>query len=193
MSTTINNLNSQNLVNGILKGDLAILPTDTLYGIHASALNKDSVEKIYKIKKRSLNNPLIILISSLSDLKRFEINIDEKIEEFLNEKWPGKLSVILPCKSESFEYIHRGKKSLAFRIPDKINLKELIERTGPLVSTTVNIEGQKPATTINEARKIFKENVSYYIDVGKLESKPSTLLTVKNGEIITLREGAVKI
>ncbi len=183
----------ENIYKKLLEGEIVILPTDTLYGIHASALNKKSVEKIYKIRGRAPEKPFIILIGSIKQLGLFKIKVDSKTKEILEKYWPGKVSIILPCHYKEFEYLHRGKNSLAFRLPRKKDLINLLLKTGPLISTSVNPESKKPASTIFEAKKYFEKKIKYYIDQGKLESLPSTVIKIKKGKTTIIRQGDVII
>ena len=173
----------------ILQNDgVGILPTDTLYGIVASAYSKKAVERIYKIKGRDENKPFIILISSINDLEKFEIQHPYKLEfvRMLEKFWPGKVSVILPCSK--YKYLHRGENAIAFRLPNKKALIALLKKTGPLVAPSANQQGLMPASNIKEAKKYFGDKVNFYVAGGTLKSKPSTLIKInKNGEIQVLR------
>jgi len=184
---------NQNLINSLKNGELSVLPTDTLYGIHAPALNEKSVENVYEIRNRAPEKPFIILIGSIDQIKLFKINIDQKTKEIMKKYWPGKVSIVLPCPYKKFEYLHRGTNSLAFRFPNKKELINLLLQTGPLISTSVNPEAKLPAKTIKEANEYFGNNIKHYIDQGKLDSLPSTVIRIKNGEIEILRQGEVII
>jgi L-threonylcarbamoyladenylate synthase len=179
----------------ILKfGGIGIIPTDTLYGLVGSALNAETVERIYRVRRRDLKKPLIVLISSSTDLKMFGIKLNLAQEKKLKEFWPGKVSVIFECKNKKFQHLHRGKNSIAFRFPYDFELLNLLKKTGPLVAPSANRAGDEPATNFKEARAYFTDEVDFYVDGGKLKSKPSTLVEMdKNGEITVLRMGAVKI
>lgn len=173
------------------QGKVGVMPTDTIYGIVGLALNPKVVEKIYSLRKRSLNKPFIILISAIADLKKFDVNLTDKQLEFLQKYWPNPVSVVLPCESKKFKYLNRGTKSLAFRMPKDEEFLKLLNQTGPLVAPSANFEGGKPAETIDEARKYFKDQVSFYIDGGEIKSKPSTLVSINNqGQLTILREGS---
>jgi L-threonylcarbamoyladenylate synthase len=172
---------------------IGILPTDTIYGIVGPALDKMSVERIYRLRKRNLKKPMIILIASVDDLARFGVATTPAIKKILKKVWPGKVSVILPCTAKKFEYLHRGTKTLAFRLPQLAWLRNLIKETGPLVAPSANIEGKPPARTIRAARKYFGDKVDFYVDVGRLVSKPSTIVKIEKGQLVLLRKGAVKV
>ena len=173
----------------ILKeGGIGVLGTDTLYGLVGLALSPKAVERIYKIKERDTAKPLIILISSWEDLKLFKVKADKKL---LAKYWPGKVSIILPCENEEFAYLHRGKKSLAFRFPKKETLIALLKETGPLVAPSANPEGAEPAETIEQAKEYFNDSIDFYLDEGKLTSLPSTLIAFHKGKAIIKRKGAI--
>jgi L-threonylcarbamoyladenylate synthase len=158
------------------RGGVGVLPTDTIYGIVGSALKPKTVERIYRLRRRNRKKPMIILIGSIDDLKRFGVNHDSKTKEILNRFWPGKVSIILPCPSKKFAYLHRGAKTLAFRLPAKRSLREFLRKTGPLVAPSANPEGKPPAKTIREAKKYFGKKVDFYLDIGRLAGKPSKLV-----------------
>lgn len=177
----------------LAKNGVGVIPTDTLYGLVGRAQNRETIERIYRLKGRQPNKPLIILISSLDDLSKFKVKADAKTKKVLEKYWPGKVSVILPCPNQEFEYLHRGTKTLAFRLPDYPELTHLITQTGPLAAPSANPEGLPPATTINEARNYFGDKLDFYVDAGKLDSPASTLISITKDGVKVLREGAVKI
>jgi L-threonylcarbamoyladenylate synthase len=177
-----NNQIIKEIGNDIKKGLIGVIPTDTIYGIVCSAMNKKSVKKIYKIRKRNLKKPMIILVSSIKDLDLFDIKIDKKI---VNKYWPGKVSIIVPVKK--FEYLHRGKENLAFRLPDNKELIKLLKISGPIVAPSANTEGEKPAETIEQAIDYFQDKIDFYVDCGKLKSKPSKVISLMNNKIEIIR------
>lgn len=169
------------------------MPTDTIYGLVGSALSQRAVKRIYKVRKRNPKKPFIILISSIKDLSHFGIRLDVKTRKFLENLWPGPVSVILACTDKQFFCLHRGANSLAFRLPKPQWLRKFLKKTGPLAAPSANPEGFTPAKTVKEAKRYFGSSVDFYVDVGKLESLPSTLIEVKNGKIKVIRKGVGKI
>lgn len=174
-------------------GGVGVLATDTLYGVVGSALSKKAVERIYRLRKRDPKKPLIILIASVRDLARFCVVADAQTKKVLSTMWPGKVSVVLPCPLKKFAYLHRGTKTLAFRMPKNASLKRLLQKTGPLAAPSANIEGMPPATTIAEAKKYFGGGVDFYISAGRRVSAPSTLVAIENGRIVIKRQGSAKV
>lgn len=191
----------EKLVSLLKNGGVAVIPTDTIYGIVGSALIPDTVEKIYELRKRAADKPFIILISSLNDLEKFDIKLTQKQRELLEKIWPNPVSVVLSCKSEKFEYLHRGTNSLAFRMPKNEGLLNLLKQTGPLVAPSANFEAELPSETIAEAKKYFGDKVDFYVNGGKMskapanavKSTPSTLIRLMDdGSWQILRQGSYK-
>ncbi len=180
-------------------GGVAFVPTDTVYGLVARAEDAKAVQRVYKIKGRDDKKPFIVLINKFSDLEKFgigtKIHHGEKWYLLLKKIWPGKVSVVLPCTLKKFEYLHRGTKSIAFRMigPKNKNLFKIINSVGPLAAPSANPQGEPTATKRSEGRKYFGNNVDAYVCVGTKISKPSTLITFKNGKPVILRQGSVKI
>ncbi|HBQ50940.1 TPA: threonylcarbamoyl-AMP synthase [Candidatus Daviesbacteria bacterium] len=165
------------IIKFLKEGKIGVMPTDTIYGIVGSALNPETVEKIYTLRKRSKNKPFIILISSINDLKKFDIKLSKEQEVFLQKIWPNPVSVVL--------------HNLAFRMPKNKKLLALLREVGPLVAPSANIEGEPPAQNIDEAKKYFGNRVDFYLDGGKIESSPSTLIKLaSDGLYHILRQGA---
>lgn len=177
----------------LISGGIGIIPTDTIYGIVGRAEVARTVERIYRIRKRNAHKPCIILISSYEDLKKFNIELSSELQLSLEARrlWPGKVSIVFPNNDTHFEYLTRGTKSLAFRMPDVPELRDLLAQTGPLIAPSANREGDPPAATADSAREYFKDSVDFYVDGGELHSLPSTLIQIVNGKTIVLREGAV--
>lgn len=182
----------ENVSDLLKKGEVGVIPTDTIYGIVGSALNPKTVEEIYRLRKRTTNKPMIILISAVDDLKKFDIKLTSKQKEFLKKVWPNPVSVILPVKNKKFKYLHRGKNSLAFRMPKDEKMLNLLKEVGPLVAPSANYEGEKRSETVNEARRYFGER-TFYVEGGKIKSPPSTLIQlIEDGSFKILREGLFK-
>jgi L-threonylcarbamoyladenylate synthase len=173
-------INWEKAVKILKEGGVGVIPTDTLYGLVGSAFSKKAINRIYKIKKRNKNKKLIVLISTLDDLKKFKVVLSQKQKEILNKYWPGKVSIIL--------------NKIAFRLPAcagrpaKKSLVELLKKTGPLVAPSANPEGEKPAENIKEAKNYFGDTVDFYLSGGTLKGQPSKLIKInKKGEIEILR------
>ncbi|OQA36426.1 MAG: Threonylcarbamoyl-AMP synthase [Parcubacteria group bacterium ADurb.Bin326] len=182
----------QEVIKKLKAGKIGVVPTDTIYGLVGQALNREAVETIYEIRRRSPDKPFIILISSIEELKSFGVNVSLEEKRFLGKYWPGAVSVILPCKYERLKYLHRGTKSLAFRLPKDKFILQILKETGPLVAPSANPEGLSPAENLKQAREYFGDKIFYY-GRGRLQGAPSTLVSLNDGKVEVLRQGAVKV
>jgi L-threonylcarbamoyladenylate synthase len=181
--------NDKNLIKILLENGIVIMPTDTIYGIVGKALEKNVTERIYGIKKRNPEKPCIILIGGISEIEKFGIKLTQGQEETLKKYWPGPVSVILDCEDSFLEYLHRGTKTLALRLPSSDSLRNLLIKTGPLIATSANPEDSSPAQTIEEAKKYFGNLIDLYLDGGISEGKHSKLIKLnKDGFVTVLRE-----
>jgi L-threonylcarbamoyladenylate synthase len=175
------------IVEILKEGGIGVLPTDTIYGLVGSALKKETVERIYKVRKRERTKPFIVLISDVKDLRIFGIKLKPFQRKLIKKFWPGPFSLVFECKNEKFEYLHRGKKSLALRLPRPKWLRKLLKEVGPLVAPSANLAGMPHSKTIKEAKKYFGEKVDFYFDSGRIDKKPSAIIDIREKEIKILR------
>ena len=172
-------------------GAVGVIPTDTIYGLAARAADKAATERLYALKNRE-NKPGTIIAADLKQLE--ELGLKHRYLKAVEQFWPASLSVIIPCGDPALRYLHRGKMSLAIRIPDHKNLQKLLQATGPLLTSSVNYPGEPPAETIEQAKAYFGQKVDFYADGGNLAGhQPSTIIRIVDDAIEVLRQGAVKI
>ena len=172
------------LVHLIQSGGVAVLRTDTLYGIVALASSEDAVARVYAAKGRTPTKSPIVLIAGPQDM--FD-DYDTATLRAIGDRWPGKNSIIMPSV-QAPEWITRGNASVAYRIPDSEALRGLLAATGPIIAPSANPEGAPPAMTIDEARRYFGTTVDLYVDGGVVDDEtPSRLFRITNGELERLR------
>ena len=177
-------------IDSINIGAVGILATDTVYGLVASAHNVAAVSRLYVLKQRE-NKPGTLIAASIEQL--VELGIMRRYISPVEPYWPNPLSVVVPAP-ESLHYLHQGKGSLAVRIPADDVLLALLQKTGPLLTSSANQPGMPTATTLQEAQAYFGDSVDYYLDGGDLYGRASsTIIRVVDDEIEVLREGAVTI
>lgn len=179
---------NKEIIQILKKGGVGVLPTDTLYGLVGRANDKKVIARIKRIKGRSPGKPFIILISSIKQIEDFGLKLKAQDKQVLDKLWPGPISVALT-------------KKLSFRLPKNKLLLDIIKKTGPLVAPSANPEGLAPATTITEAKNYFDDpansgasKVDFYLSAKrKLSGQPSTLISLKNGQINIIRYGKYKL
>ena len=192
------------------------MPTDTLYGIVGRAENRAAVDRIYAARKRNPEKPCIILIGDIAELEKFSIVLSDKqalARTVLASGNKEPVSMVLDCPDERFTYLHRGTKTLAFRVPAQEGLRNLLKQTGPLLAPSANLEARPPSENIAEAKKYFGDlvdpvrsrpreasatvtlgrpasnGVDMYIDGGEIKGKASKVIRLlKDGSVHILRE-----
>ena len=175
------------IANNIKKGAVIICPTDTIHGFSCGAFDKKAIDKIRRLKKRKDNKPFVFLASSISQIKKFAY-IKPKYEKTLKKIWPAPLTVILKSKIKNEE-----DDTLAFRIPANKKIVSLIKKTGcPIVSTSVNISGEKP---LNHEKiiKNFTNKVEYILLSKTTQTNPSSIADLTGDKIKMIRQGEISL
>ncbi|MEI6528120.1 MAG: L-threonylcarbamoyladenylate synthase [bacterium] len=175
----------------IKNGGVGVIPTDTVYGLACSAFNESALERMFEIKGRAENKPPVVLIAEMKDLEKFGAELSDRAKILVTKFWPGPVSIILPIKKE-LAYLDKGL-GLAIRLPDNSQLRDFLKKTGPLATTSANLQGQPPAKNIEEARKYFGRRVDFYKEGCDLSQTASTLVKVKGDKVEILRQGTLRI
>jgi L-threonylcarbamoyladenylate synthase len=168
---------------------IGVIPTDTVYGIVARTNDPKAIGRVYKLKQRSL--PGTILAANIDQL--VQMGLKRRYLVAVSQFWPGPVSVELPCVDEKISYLHLGTNKLAVRIPKDEKLIELLNKTGPLMTTSANHPGKETAHTIAEAKSYFGDKVDFYLDGGELNNKPSAVIRVIDDEVEVIRDGDIKV
>jgi L-threonylcarbamoyladenylate synthase len=172
-------------------GAVGIIPTDTLYGLAARAEDSVAVERLYALKNRQ-QQPGTLIAASIDQLEK--LGLKRRYLTAVEHYWPDAVSVIIPCADPALRYLHQGKMSLAVRLPKRTELRELLEATGPLLTSSANHPGEPPAINSEQAQQYFGEQVDLYVDGGDLsDHQPSTIIRVVDDAVEVIREGAVTI
>ncbi len=166
------------IVRRLLNKEVGLLPTDTIYGVHGLMNEAAIKERIYQIKKRPESMPHITLISNLNQLEPFTIKIDKYTKQQMKIYWPGANTLILDCD----DGIARS-----FRLPNNEFLVGVIDKAGPLISTSANLHGAETPKTIEECEKLFGDQVDFYVDGGELNNPPSNIYKISNEQTIKIR------
>jgi tRNA threonylcarbamoyl adenosine modification protein (Sua5/YciO/YrdC/YwlC family) len=155
-------------------GGIVLLPTDTIYGLHALA-NDASSARIASIKARDQEKRFVIIAASVAQLKA----MGAEVPSTLNNIWPAPLTAIL----------RRGAETIAARVPDLKWLRDLLERTGPLISTSANRSGEPPITIADALPGELLRAIDGVVDAGLRNGKPSAIVDFTETEPRFIREG----
>ena len=166
-------------------GSIVLMPTDTIYGLHAMALDEDAVGRVGEIKGREETKPFVVLAASVEQLADLGISAGADLLRRLASIWPAPLTAILPLVRPIAA--SRGAESLAVRVPDVDWIRDLLGRTGPLVSTSANRSGEPPATSPDEVARAL-QGVDAVVDGGVREGEPSAILDLTSAEPRFIRE-----
>ena len=173
-------------------GEIFIYPTDTIYGFGCNPFNKTSLNNLDDIKGRVSAKQYILLVDSLDMLFNYIETPNEHKIELLKKNWPNPISVIMRLNEDTEKSL--GYSSAAFRIPDNafcINLLKQIKTL--LVSTSVNITGEKQLNTYSEIKSEFADKVSaIFYTMNETVAEPSTLIDLTKSKPVVLREGKIK-
>lgn len=180
----------------ILKaGEVIAVPTDTVYGLAGSAGSLAAIEKIYKIKGRDFNKPLVVMCSDISKVKELVQGWDSKIEKLANKYWPGALTLIFERNNNVPDKIVNGQATVGIRIPAHEGLLDLLKASGePLVVTSANRSGDAELVKAAQVEKEFSSEIAGVVaDDASQKGQPSTILDVSVTPWKVLREGPIKI
>jgi len=172
------------------QGAVGIMPTDTVFGIVARALDKEAVAKLYRVKHRE-GKPGTIIAANIQQLET--LGIDAGSLARVASLWPAPVSAVLP-DHEALDYLDQGRQSLAVRVTAVPALQKLLEKTGPLLTSSANLPGEPPAETIEQAYAYFGDDVDFYVAAADWPlGAPSTIIRLTGKTIEVLRQGTVHI
>ncbi|HEX5189051.1 MAG TPA: L-threonylcarbamoyladenylate synthase [Streptosporangiaceae bacterium] len=181
-------------VAAVLKGDLVVLPTDTVYGVGADAFRPAAVQDLLAAKGRGREMPPPVLVGSVRAASALVEDLGPYGQELIDEFWPGGLTLI--CRaSRSLKWdLGDTKGTVAVRMPQNEVALEVLAQTGPMAVSSANLTGQPAATTADAAREQLGESVAVYLDGGTCETDvPSTIVDLTGEMPRLLRGGAVPI
>lgn len=180
------------------RGELVVLPTDTVYGVAADAFTPDAIDRLLEAKGRGRQSPPPVLIADAATLGALAAEVTEPVRVLAEACWPGGLTIVLTANpSLSWDLGDTGG-TVALRIPNHPLALELLRETGPLAVSSANTTGSPAARSIDEARGMLADSVAVYLDAGEVlgDGTASTIvdatgLTHEGGTLRVLREGAV--
>lgn len=173
-------------------GGVGIIPTDTIYGIAAVAENEHAVERLYQLKQRRDDaRSGTVIAASVQQL--IGLGLELSAIEQAAHYWPNPLSIELPLK-DRMKHLFQTGAHRAFRVVSNPELQAFLEKTGPLLTSSVNTTGMPPATNLQQAVGYFGNNVDFYVNGGDLSGRPpSTVAVLRDNKLTVVRPGAVII
>ena len=175
-------------------GALGAIPTETLYGLAGNPFSEEVLKKIFRIKKREKEKPILVLIS---DLKQLELLVEEipEVAKILIEKfWPGPLTIVFPAKKHLSPLLTGGTNTIGIRFSSSEFVRKLIDYFGlPITGTSANPSGLQKPLSPEEIRRLLPE-LDFLVDAGEVKNPiPSTVVSVINNKIKLIREGVIPV
>lgn len=178
----------------VARGDLVVLPTDTVYGVAADAFSPQAVERLVAAKGRGREMPPPVLIGAPATLEALAIDVPSWLRAMTSELWPGPLTVI--CREQpSLDWdLGETRQTVAVRVPDDDIALAVLKGTGPLAVSSANRTGEPAATTIDDAEGMLGDSVAVYLDGGTSPGGvASTILDVTGSTPRVLRVGPISL
>jgi L-threonylcarbamoyladenylate synthase len=177
----------------ILSGGLVVFPTRCLYGLAADALNEEAVQKVFRAKGRSPENPVLILVRHQDDLKELVTVVPETAVKLMAKIWPGGLTLVFPAAETVPAVLTAGTGKIGIRLPSHPVARALVAAVGrPITGTSANVSGRPGCADIELLAERIATSAAVIIDSGALAGGAgSTVVDVTRGEPVILRSGAV--
>lgn len=168
-------------------------PTETVYGLGADAFCVEAVEKIFKVKGRPPENPLLVHVCSIEQARQLVTFIPEDARRLMQKFWPGPLSIILPASDMVPDIVRGGKSGVGLRMPDHSVALKLIEKAGPLAAPSANRYGRPSPVTADHVKSDLDKQIAAVLDAGPTGvGVESTLIDLQHGYQV-LRRGGVPL
>ena len=179
------------------RGDLVVLPTDTVYGVAADAFNPAAVQKLLDAKGRGRTSPPPVLVPSIETLDALAEHVTPEMRSLAEAFWPGGLTIVVPARTTLAWDLGDTNGTAALRMPDHAIILELLRESGPLAVSSANLTGNPAALTATEARDALGDRIAVYLDSGESSGSRvgSTIVdttpTVTGKPVRVLRDGTV--
>jgi L-threonylcarbamoyladenylate synthase len=176
------------------RGDLVVLPTDTVYGLGTDAFSQKGPQKLLAAKGRDRNMPIPVLVGHVKALDGLAQRVDGVTKALAEAFWPGALTIVVKAQPTLRWDLGETNQTVALRMPLNPIAIELLNAVGPMAVSSANKTGQPAATNVEEAIAQLGEEVTIYLDGGQTPGNiASTIVDVSSGEIKLLRQGAIPL
>lgn len=172
-------------------GGAVVLPTETVYGIFAQALDETAVNRVYALKNRPKDKALNLNVADLETIIQFSQNQPAYLDKLYQAFLPGPLTIILEANDRVPAWINSGMKTIGFRVPKHPVTLALINQHGPLIGPSANISGQDSGIKFDQIVADFDYQVEGYKDDRALTGRDSTILDLSGDKAKILRQGTI--
>lgn len=172
-------------------GGAVVLPTETVYGLFAQALNEEAVNRVYQLKQRPRDKAMNLNVSNLNDIYFFSQNPPYYLEKLYNRFMPGPLTIILRANDNVPFWVNSGLDTVGFRLPKHEKTLRLIAETGPLIGPSANVSGLESGKEFTKLLSQFSEKLEGIADDEALTGIDSTILDLSGPKARILRQGSI--
>lgn len=181
----MNSLHLKRAIHHCEMGGVIAYPTEAVFGLGCLPLLEQSVDRILKLKERSIDKGLILVAAHIEQLDAFVDFSKVENTDVIYDSWPGPVTWLIPAKQHTPIWLTGNHKTLAVRVSSHPVICALCEKLGPLVSTSANPSSSKPAKTSDEVRTYFKTGVDYVIPANISNNlTPTEIRDAETGNII---------
>ena len=173
------------------KGGAVVLPTETVYGLFAKALDEKAVDHVYQLKGRPRDKALNLNVASLDDILNFSKNQPAYLKKLVERFLPGPLTIILEANDKVPHWVNSGLPTVGFRMPSHPITLDLIREFGPLIGPSANISGQVSGVSFHKILQEFNQEVLGLEDDAFLTGQDSTILDLSAKQVKILRQGSI--
>ena len=181
----------ENIKQELEKGGAVVLPTETVYGLFAKALDEKAVDHVYQLKRRPRDKALNLNVASLADILNFSKNQPPYLQQLVENFLPGPLTIILKANDKVPDWVNSGLPTVGFRMPSHPITLELIREFGPLIGPSANISGRASGISFQEILKDFDQEVLGLEDDEYLTGQDSTIIDLSGSKLKILRQGSI--
>ncbi|KAB2370552.1 L-threonylcarbamoyladenylate synthase [Actinomadura montaniterrae] len=179
-------------VSAVRRGELVVLPTDTVYGVGADAFTPAAVQALLDAKGRGRDMPPPVLVGSVRAATALVEDLGTYGQDLIDEFWPGALTLVFRANQNLMWDLGETKGTVAVRMPMHELAVEVLKETGPLAVSSANLSGEPAARTAEEAEKMLGDSVQVYLDGGRSgHADPSTIVDLTGSVPRLLRVGAI--
>ncbi|MGT2960241.1 L-threonylcarbamoyladenylate synthase [Streptococcus caballi] len=175
----------------LANGGAVVLPTETVYGLFAKALDKEAVQHVYDLKNRPLDKAMNLNVADFETIMAYSQNQPYDLKKLYDTFLPGPLTIILQANHQVPSWINSGLPTVGFRVPNHPKTLEIIKELGPLIGPSANLSGQDSGKVFKDIVKQFGGQVTGLEDNAALTGLDSTIVDLSGDQAKILRQGAI--
>jgi L-threonylcarbamoyladenylate synthase len=182
-------------VEHLRQGHIVAFPTETYYGLAVDPDNQSAVERLFALKNRPVDKPLLLLIENITQLKKLVSSVPQNFKPLMDRYWPGPLTLVFPALDSVNPKITAGSKTVGVRISPHLLASQLVQKFGkPITATSANLSGKAPAKTALEVSAMFAGDIDFVLDGGETAAGLcSTIVGLKGSQLFVIRHGEIDI